>query len=245
MDALRDISGYRFFSAGDTGAAHAAAHRALDSGDYREGHRQLAAWLEGRTSAGSQWVHVQWHMLVFEIAVGEWGAARARFDAYILPSCDDAATDAPAGLWRLALSAPGPVDLPWAVISANAASRLGSAKDRYVELHHLLALAGAGDTEALERWVDAHPVHCEEDCTLHDLGRALLFYSAGIYADAARALAIALPGLPRLGGSHAQNALFTQIQRRAAEQAALSDRIERKEQWDKRTKSWSSSHRAA
>jgi hypothetical protein len=224
MGAARDISGYRIFSRGDVGLAHALAHQALDEGDYRGGHRILGQWLEGRSGEGSsqcQWVHIQWHMLVFELAVGEWDAAYARFDEHIRPhgASDTAATDAPAALWRLKLAASGPVELPWDEVRRGALSRMERTRDRYVELHDLLALAGAGDVDALDRWIDERAIDGEEDRALHGIGRALRFYAAGIYADAARAMAQVLPSLPRIGGSRAQNELFTDLMRRAAEAA--------------------------
>jgi hypothetical protein len=222
MEAQKDISGFRIFHRGDVGRAHAIAHRALDEGRLREGYVALGRFLDGCRGAGSQWVHIQWHMLVFELAVDEWDAAFARFSAHIQPAAeqaDMAATDAPAALWRLALASPHDVDLPWDEVHESALSRMGLARDHYVELHDLLALAGARDLSALDRWVRSHRVRCERDRILDDLGRALRFYAAGLYAEAAQRLAIALPSIGRLGGSRAQNELFVDLQRQAARAA--------------------------
>jgi hypothetical protein len=71
-DAVQDVSGYTIFSSGDTGAAHAMAHQMLDDGRFKEGHILLGSWLEGRTGSGSQWVHLQFHMAVFELAIGDF-----------------------------------------------------------------------------------------------------------------------------------------------------------------------------
>ena len=100
----RDVSGFGVFSQGDAGDAHVMAHRMLDEERYELGHQLLGAWLDSHDGAGSDWTHLQWHMAVFEIAVGKWERAFARFEREILPvaiSSDDALTDAPAMLWRL------------------------------------------------------------------------------------------------------------------------------------------------
>ena len=76
-----DVSGFGVFSQGDAGQAHVAAHRMLDEGRHELGHRLLGAWLEGRSGSGSDWTHLQWHMAVFELAVGQWDAAFARLAA--------------------------------------------------------------------------------------------------------------------------------------------------------------------
>ena len=71
----QDVSGFGVFSHGDAGQAHVMAHRMLDEGRHELGHRLLGAWLDGRDGSGSDWTHLQWHMAVFEIAVGKWDAA--------------------------------------------------------------------------------------------------------------------------------------------------------------------------
>ena len=76
-----DVSRFGVFSHGDAGQAHVAAHRMLDEGRHELGHRLLGAWLEGRSGSGSDWTHLQWHMAVFELAVGQWDAAFARLAA--------------------------------------------------------------------------------------------------------------------------------------------------------------------
>ena len=113
---VTDVSGYTVFSHGDEGAAHVAAHRLLDDGQIALGHAQLGTWLDGRTGSGSDWTHLQFHMAIFELGVGDWDAAYDRFLTEILPvaaTTEDALTDAPGLLWRLAIEAPAEVELPW------------------------------------------------------------------------------------------------------------------------------------
>jgi hypothetical protein len=210
-----DVSGFGVFSHGDAGQAHVVAHRTLDEGRHELGHRLLGTWLEGREGSGSDWTHLQWHMAIFEIAVGQWEAALTRFETHILPvaaqSCD-ALTDAPAMLWRLQLAAPRPVTLAWEPVHATAVHRLTRPSAPYVELHCLLALAGAGDVDGLDRWL--HGRRATEDPrakVLVQMGVGLRAFTASDYELSSVVLAAAVPKVSELGGSHAQNLLFRDI----------------------------------
>lgn len=210
-----DVSGFGVFSHGDAGQAHVMAHRALDEGRHELGHRLLGTWLEGREGSGSDWTHLQWHMAIFEIAVARWEAALARFETHILPVAThtyDALTDAPALLWRLQLTAPRPARLTWEPVHATAVRQLTRASTPYVALHCLLALAGAGDVDGLDRWLNGR--RATEDShakVLVQMGVGLRAFAAGDYELSSVVLAAAVPKVSALGGSHAQNLLFEDI----------------------------------
>jgi hypothetical protein len=210
----RDIGGFRVFSHGDAGKAHVMAHRMLDQGRHELGHRLLGSWLEQHQGSGSDWTHLQWHMAIFEIAIGDWEGALMRFEREILPvaaNSDDALTDAPAMLWHLALSGPAHVSLAWEPVRARAVRHLGRCSD-FVELHCLLALAGAGDVDGLDRWLcTKSPKDGTRNGLLVRLGVGLRAFAAGDYELAAPILDAALSRVSELGGSHAQNQLFTRI----------------------------------
>jgi hypothetical protein len=191
----------------------------LDAGHPEEGHRVLGAWLAGRDGAGSDWVHLQWHMAVFEIAVGRWTSASDRFVREILPavSAGEAHTDAPALLWRLSLTSTAGVQLPWGPVRDAAIEGLRRVSSAYVELHHLLALAGAGDASSLYQWRSSA---ARDDSSLcgHVLSRiadGLCAFAAQDYSRAAVTLAATAPRVSRLGGSRAQNQLFELISQEA------------------------------
>jgi hypothetical protein len=153
-----DASGYEVFSDGDQGAAHVLAHRMVDTGQYELGRQLLGGWLDGHTGSGSQWVHLQFHMALFELATGHWEAAHRRFLDHVLPtaeSSEDALTDAPALLWRLALSASDGTQLEWEPLRQSALKRMRRPSDPFVELHNLLALAGAGDLPSLDTYINS------------------------------------------------------------------------------------------
>ena len=65
----RDISGFALLSTGAGRSAHLMAHRMLDQQRYELGHQLLGAWLKQRTGNGGDWIHLQWHTAVFELAL--------------------------------------------------------------------------------------------------------------------------------------------------------------------------------
>ena len=104
-----DMIGYEVFSDGDIGQAHVIAHKYHDIERPDLGYQFLKDWLTGRTGTGSDWIHIQFHMALFELDLGQWCDAYTRFKQNILPGAaftDHALTDAPALLWRLMMSAP-------------------------------------------------------------------------------------------------------------------------------------------
>ena len=220
MAAVHDISGFQIFSDSEIGHAHIFAHRMLDLGRPERGHELLSKWLRGRTGGGSEWVHIQWHMLVFELAIGRWQGAYDRFVEQVLPAArtsDVAVTDAPSGLWRLALAAPGPVALPWEHLAARARARLRAGCEPYAALHDLLALAGARDVRSIMGWLRERRTDCTDDQIVFGFARSCLALSQGDLLRAASDLEPVLPALPSLGGSRAQNELFHDIYRFACE----------------------------
>lgn len=208
----RDAIGKPVFAAGDTGIAHVIAHRLLDSGECELGHRWLGHWLDTHEGTGSEWIHLQFHMAVFELAIDDWAAAHRRYLARILPAAatsEDALTDAPAIAWRLKLGARFPTELYWDTLRRTALRAIGETTEPFATVHHLLAFAGAGDTDAIEAWLDSNPKRrSRDDRSVAQAAKALLAALANSFQRAAMLLGRALPELERLGGSQAQNALF-------------------------------------
>jgi hypothetical protein len=223
----RDQSGYVVFSGGDIGAAHVMAHELLDTGAIALGRERLGQWLTGREGAGSDWAHIQFHMAVFELEAGDWDAAYARFLKEVMPiaaASEDALTDAPALAWRLALRAEadktpgrgqGPA-LPWAPLRRTALGALEREAEPFVELHNLLALAGAGDAGGLDGWLRHRRGKGESSDTVIQMGEALRDVTLRHHRRAADRLREVVPEIPAIGGSGAQNALFAELGNRLA-----------------------------
>lgn len=216
-----DASGFRVFSSGDAGEIHVLAHRMLDEGRMEDGHRVLGAWLEERRGSGREWIHLQWHMAVFEIAVGRIEEAFERFHREILPAVPtgEALTDAPSLLWRLSLATGESLDIDWRPVGEAAQARLATSDDPYIELHNLLALAGAEDLELLTQWLDVK-MQEEDDSESREvllrLGWGLRTWATGDYEVAAAILTGCVESVSRIGGSRAQNELFDELAREAA-----------------------------
>ena len=218
---IQDESGYVVFSDGDIGSAHVMAHRLLDAGDIALGRDRLGQWLAGREGSGSDWAHIQFHMAVFELEAGDWNAAHARFLEEVLPiaaATDDALTDAPALAWRLALRAGAGRgrDLPWAPLRRTALRALEREAEPFVELHNLLALAGAGDTGSLDHWLRRRRGASASFSPVVQMGEMLRDITLRRRRQAADRLREVVPEIPAIGGSGAQNALFAELGRRMA-----------------------------
>jgi hypothetical protein len=215
----RDVSGSPLFCEGASGWAHVEAHRHLDAHRPEEGHRLLGAWLATHEGTGSDWIHLQWHMAVFEIATGRWASAFHRYAREILPavSAGDAYTDAPSLLWRLSLASPSGVEIAWEPVREAAIEGLRGINAPYVQLHHLLALAGAGDASSINRWrgTGTHQVPSLSGHVLTRMAEGLGAFAAQDYSRAAVTLAATAPQVSRLGGSRAQNQLFELISQEA------------------------------
>ena len=226
----RDVSGFALFSAGEAGSAHVMAHRMLDHDRYDLGHQRLGSWLNGRSGAGSEWIHLQWHMAVFELALGYWEAAFTRFQEHILPvaaTTEDALTDAPALLWRLSLAVRVPVELPWEPVRVTALARMRRPSNPYVELHNLLALSGAGDLTSLDRWLHRQPsaARSRSEGLVGRMAVALRAYTAGDYKQATTVLANVVPYIAEVGGSRAQNQLFKQLEQASRRKASAGNSL--------------------
>lgn len=202
---------FQVFSKGEVGRMHVLAHQLTDERRYELGHRVLGEWLDNRKGHTSEDVHLHWHMGVFELAVSEWSSAYARFNEHILPAVErgEAATDAPAMLWRLRLDAPRRAPLPWEVARAYAISGLRDESDGFIVLHHLLALAGAGDIPSLDAWLHAPTIdEAHGGFVLARLAEGLRAFASEDYRAAAARLGATLPWLVHVGGSDAQRELL-------------------------------------
>jgi hypothetical protein len=205
-----DASGFAVFSRGSHGAVHLLVHRCLDHGRPELAAGVLAQYLEDLPAHDPETVHLHWHLLVLEVALGHYPRALDRFLAQVVPAigAGQARTDGPSGLWHLALAAANPDALPWAPAARVALAHLDE-PDPFLAVHDALALAGARATGALERWI-AHRCATPER-RLVRLGQALRALAAGDRAGAARLFHRAGPDLASLGGSGAQHDLFDRL----------------------------------
>jgi tetratricopeptide (TPR) repeat protein len=206
----------------DPWAVHAVAHVL----EMQDRGRDGVAWIRGlerRWDACNNFrYHLWWHLALMHLGLGEAEAALALYDERVwdpasdeyLDLCNDAAL-----LQRLELAGLDVGDR-WAAVAAKARGQLAARILVFIDAHYALALAAAKDEQAAAELVGAvracasggagttAKVAAEVGA---DLCEGLLAYRAGDFGAAVERLAPLRARLRRIGGSHAQRDLFTQI----------------------------------
>ncbi|MEM6744100.1 MAG: tetratricopeptide repeat protein [Pseudomonadota bacterium] len=206
----------------DAWGLHAVAHVRDMTGRTEDGLRWLTQRQGAWAHCASFGCHVWWHVALFEIERGDLFAALRLYDRKVRPEPTDDYRDianAASLLVRLELEGAA-VDDRWEALGALCASRVEDGCVVFADLHYLLSLHGAGreaEAQALTARIaeDAQSVGHDqhEVCALAGLplARGLNAYRRADWTQAARALRLALPQLPRIGGSHAQRDVFERL----------------------------------
>ena len=206
----------------DAWGLHAVAHVMDMTGRADAGVRWLAGKSRHWAHCNNFGYHVWWHLALFHLDRGNLGAARELYDRKVRPTPTDDYRDianAASLLLRLELEG-AEVGERWEELGALAAARTEDGCVVFADLHYLLALNRSGreaEAAALTARIarDAqgldHDQH--EVCAVAGLpaARGLNAFRAGRWGEAHRALSLALPQLPRIGGSHAQRDLFERM----------------------------------
>ena len=206
----------------DVWGLHAVAHVMDMTGRADAGVRWLAGKSRHWAHCNNFGCHVWWHLALFHLDRGNLGAALALYDRKVRPEPTDDYRDianAASLLLRLELEGTD-VGGRWEELGALCAARTEDGCVVFADLHYLMALNRTGrepEAAALTARIarDAqgldHDQH--EVCAVAGLpaARGLNAFRAGRWAEAHRALALALPQLHRVGGSHAQRDLFERM----------------------------------
>lgn len=214
---------------GDTWATHAVAHVMEMQGRHRDG----IAWLDGLASG---WAdrnnfihHLWWHRALFHLELGEGDAVLDLYDRRVRP-LDSAVVqkqpdmyidvqNAVSLLWRMEAAGLA-VGARWAELADKAEKRIGDHILLFTLPHFMMALAADGRDAAAQRMLAtmrdfAAAGTASQARTVGEvavpLSEAVLAHRRGDYA---RAIALIEPirgEIVRLGGSHAQRDLFTQV----------------------------------
>ena len=203
-------------------AQHALAHVMLTDGRVAEGAafmRQASPQWAGLTSFMR--CHNWWHLALFEIELGAEAAALRLYDEQVWGVDKTYSQDQIGAVSLLARLALVGVDVGprWQDLAPFLAQRLSDQVQPFLDLQYLYGLARAGHPGA-----DTLQAHIEDFAATAPAltrsawqqvavpaGRGLLAHARSHWAEAARALASAMPHLAALGGSHAQRDLFEQI----------------------------------
>jgi tetratricopeptide (TPR) repeat protein len=204
-------------------ATHSVAHVYFERGDARTGADMLGHWLHGFDNPASSYVHLSWHLALFELALGQYEQALARYERDIRPSVVAKSmptlADSASFLWRVqmyrgATSAEiAPAPLPWEEVRALAAPMAEHPGFAFQVAHAAFALAACEDHAGLTMMLE----HLQRSASQGDrfirdmvvpLVQGIGDFAQGEYARAAQALEPVCPQLVRIGGSHAQREVF-------------------------------------
>jgi hypothetical protein len=191
---------------------HPITHVYFESGNHAKGLAWLDGWLPDTDQDAMFRGHLVWHAALHHLALGDGEGALARY-----PQCGGSVyggrlIDGPSLLWRCQLLGyvPSGTDPEAPAVGTLAASLVDGVPFTFIGAHAALALATAGDADALRRL--AHnaagfdvPGAAE---ILPDLANGLAAYVEGDHDRAATALLRLEPHISRIGGSHAQREVF-------------------------------------
>ena len=203
-------------------AQHALAHVMLTDGRLREGRDFMTAVSGGWAGLTSfMRTHNWWHLALFHLELGDDAAALRLYDNEVW-GVDKAYSQDQVGavslLARLELAGVA-VGERWDELAAHLAPRVADQVQPFLDMQYLYGLARAGRPEAetlmgnVERFATQAPLAVREAWQRVALPacRAMLAHGRGRWAEAADQLALALPRLVAIGGSHAQRDLFEQM----------------------------------
>jgi hypothetical protein len=203
-------------------AQHALAHVMLTDGRLAEGAALLQEMSDGWQGLTSfMRCHLWWHLALFQIDLGDDAAALALYDEQVWGVDKTYSQDqvgAVSLLARLELAGVAVGDR-WTELATWLLPRLQDQEQPFLDLQYLYGLARAGLQQA-----DTLLAHIESFAPRASLAtraawqrvavpaaHGLRAHARGQWAEAADQLALALPGLASIGGSHAQRDLFEQL----------------------------------
>ena len=221
-------------------AQHALAHVLLTDGRLSEGAAfmaQASAGWQGLTSFMR--CHNWWHLALFQIELGQDDAALQLYDNQVWGVDKNYSQDQVGAVSLLARLELAGLDVGgrWLELAGHLVGRTSDQVLPFLDLQYLYGLARAGRPEAdallanIERFAALAPADTRSawQQVAVPAARGLLAHARGMlhaadaadadWPAAADALALALPGLVGIGGSHAQRDLFQQIQLDALQRA--------------------------
>ncbi len=199
-------------------AAHAWAHVLYERGDDVAGAAFVEGWMPSYPREAPLHCHLSWHRALFEIAGGRLDGALAIYEAAIAPgrslcSAFTTVVDSASLLWRRELAGAAPTPEAWRAVTEHARASFADPGLAFVDAHCAVALAAAGESEALERWIarlrEAEAAgRAPAGPVTPAVAAGMAAFAAGRYDEAIATLAPVLEQFVRVGGSWAQRDLF-------------------------------------
>ena len=210
-------------------ATHSRAHVMEMQGRRREGIDWLAAEERHWEGGNNMLHHLWWHRSLLHLDLGEADAVLEFYDGKFrnldsplvkaLPDLYIDLQNAVSMLWRLERAG---IDVGgrWIELADKSAARVGDLQNLFTVPHFMMALAAAGREAAAERYLAAMQAAAEAGvisaaATLRKVvipvSAAALAHRKGEHARVVSLLEPVRREIHRIGGSHAQRDLFTQM----------------------------------
>ena len=219
----------------DTWAWHAVAHAYEMLNQPRAGlawmHSDVDAWAQDSFFA----VHNWWHTAVYQLELGDTGAALALFDGPVAGERSEVVLcliDASALLWRLMLAGVDVGDR-FSALADRWAPLAGAGTYAFNDLHAMIAFVGAGRTQSQQEVLRTQQAVLSGELAGaadnleftrevgHPATRAIQAFGQRRYAECVDLLRPIRHAAHRFGGSHAQRDLLDQTLIVAAHRAGL------------------------
>lgn len=198
-------------------ASHSMTHVHFERGDASSGEDFLSSWLQAFDAPASSYVHLSWHLALFELAQGKYQETLNRYEKYIRPSVVAesmaALNDSASLMWRLQIYGGSPPPKSWEEVLPLASPAVGLPGAAFRDAHAALAFAGSGDHEAMTKMTSRLREAAEKGDSFArevvlPLVQGIEAFAQENYIESVRLLEPVFPQLVRVGGSHAQREVF-------------------------------------
>lgn len=206
----------------DAWGVHAVAH-VMDSEDrYREGIEWIRSLEPHWNAANNFRYHLWWHRALMHLARGKNEEALALYDERMWDPASDEYLDLCNDVALLARLELAGVDVGerWQALADKVEKQVDTRILAFIDIHYVLALAAAGRCARARQVLEALAQYAREgSCTTaqvtaevgHALCEAMVAWREEDFARAVASLAPARSRMHRIGGSHTQRDLITQI----------------------------------
>ena len=198
--------------------AHVKAHVHYEGGEKEQGLQFLQQWLPGYAKEGLLHCHLNWHIALWQLELGDHAAAMQTYLAGVHPGGAwgppiNVLTDAAAFLWRAELLGRKREPERWVEVKEFGDKYFPAAGLAFADVHRALAYAATGDEVALETLLGQLTERVQAGKLIAGpivpaLARA---FDAFARKDYGKAIALIEPQMAeheRIGGSRAQRRLI-------------------------------------
>lgn len=206
----------------DIWAAHAVAHVAEMEGRLQDGLSWITTNAAAWHDCSNFTRHLRWHEGLYHLDLERHERVIELYDREVSNPRSDEYLDmanAASLLWRLE-QAGEHVGHRWTALADHARRHVRDHALVFVDLHYLMALAGANDAAAVEDFIEscarfAATASASEAEVMTKVGlplaRAIWAHRRGRYGEVVTELAPVRSDIRRIGGSHAQRDVFEQL----------------------------------